>query len=60
MAAELLDVLRAAGVSPPYILVAHSYGAFIPRELLAAPGPDAVSGIVIVKSSQETIPVQVR
>ncbi|KAI3391025.1 hypothetical protein diail_8104 [Diaporthe ilicicola] len=52
-AAELLDVLASAGVEPPYILVAHSYGGIVAREFLAAAGPDAVVGMVLVDANQE-------
>lgn len=54
MAAELLDVLASAGVEPPYILVAHSYGGVVAREVLAAAaGPDAIVGMVLVDANQE-------
>ncbi|KAH8761099.1 Alpha/Beta hydrolase protein [Diaporthe sp. PMI_573] len=53
MAAELLDVLASAGVEPPYILVAHSYGGIVAREVLAAAGSDAVVGMVLVDANQE-------
>lgn len=53
MAAELLGVLSSAGVEPPYILVAHSYGGIVAREVLAAVGPDAVVGMVLVDANQE-------
>lgn len=55
MAAELLDVLHVAGIAPPYILVAHSYGGIIAREVLAAAGagPGAVAGMVLVDANQE-------
>lgn len=53
MAAELLDVLASAGVEPPFILVAHSYGGIVAREVLAAAGPDAIVGMVLVDASQE-------
>lgn len=53
MAAELLDVLAAAGVVSPYILVAHSYGGIVAREVLAAAGPDAIVGMVLVDANQE-------
>lgn len=53
MAAELLDVLASAGVDPPYILVAHSYGGIVAREILAAAGPDAIVGMVLVDANQE-------
>lgn len=53
MAAELLDVLATVGIEPPYILVAHSYGGIVAREVLAAAGPDAVVGMVLVDANQE-------
>lgn len=53
MAAELLDVLASTGVEPPYILVAHSYGGIVAREVLAAAGSDAVVGMVLVDANQE-------
>lgn len=53
MAAELLEVLAAAKVEPPYILVAHSYGGIVAREVLAALGSDAVVGMVLVDTNQE-------
>lgn len=53
MAAELLDVLSAAAVQPPYILVAHSYGGIVAREVLAAAGPDAIVGMILVDANQE-------
>lgn len=52
-AAELLDVLASAGVEPPYILAAHSYGGIVAREVLAAAGPDDVVGMVLVDANQE-------
>ncbi|KAH7381079.1 Alpha/Beta hydrolase protein [Cadophora sp. MPI-SDFR-AT-0126] len=60
MAAELLDVLRTAGVSAPYIIVAHSYGGIIAREFMAAAGPDAISGMVLVDANQENTHPQLR
>lgn len=53
MAAELLEVLTAAEVEPPYIFVAHSYGGIVAREVLAALGSDAVVGMVLVDANQE-------
>ena len=53
MARELRDVLDAAGIAPPYILVAHSYGAIIARELLALAGAEAVAGMVLIDANQE-------
>lgn len=52
MAVELLGVLASAGVEPPYILVAHSYGGIVAREVLAAAGPDAIVGMVLVDANQ--------
>jgi pimeloyl-ACP methyl ester carboxylesterase len=60
LAAEQLDMLQAAGVSPPYILVAHSYGAIIARELLAAAGTDAIAGMVLIDANQENTQAQLR
>ncbi|KAJ5951043.1 uncharacterized protein N7479_009456 [Penicillium vulpinum] len=53
MAAELLDVLQAAKISPPYIVVAHSYGGIIAREFLATADVDAIAGMVLVDTNQE-------
>jgi pimeloyl-ACP methyl ester carboxylesterase len=52
-ATELLDTLQAADISPPYILVGHSYGGIIIREFLAAAGADAIAGMVFVDANQE-------
>lgn len=66
MAAELLDVLRAAGVGPPYLLAAHSYGGVIAREFVAAAvgdggtGEEAVVGLVLVDANQENTPRTMR
>lgn len=53
MAAELLDLLEAVGVKPPYLMVAHSYGAIIAREVMAAAGDEAIVGLVLVDANQE-------
>lgn len=53
LAMELLDVLASAGVEPPYILVAHSFGGMIAREAVALLGPDDVAGLVLVDANQE-------
>jgi pimeloyl-ACP methyl ester carboxylesterase len=45
--AELRELLRAAGVEPPYILVGHSYGGLIVRHY-AATHSDQVAGLVLV------------
>lgn len=47
-AADELEVLLAnAGINGPYVLVGHSYGAFVAR-LFADRHPDTVAGIVLV------------
>jgi len=52
MAAELAALLDAAGIVPPYILVAHSYGGIIAREFLDLKD-DAVAGMVLVETNHE-------
>jgi pimeloyl-ACP methyl ester carboxylesterase len=49
---ELHTLLREAGIQPPYVLVAHSYGGFIAR-LFAADYPDETEGLVLLDSSHE-------
>ncbi|PSR92360.1 Alpha/Beta hydrolase protein [Coniella lustricola] len=53
IAAELLDVLRAAKVQPPYIIAASSFGGIIGREFLAAAGQEAMAGMVFVDTAHE-------
>lgn len=62
LAAELLDVLAAAGVRPPYLLVAHSYGGIIAREVLAqvGGGTSAVAGLVLVDANSEATDEELR
>lgn len=45
---ELRALLRAAGLPPPYVLVGHSFGAFV-VELFAARHREEVSGLVLVE-----------
>ena len=49
-AKDLHALLAAAGVKPPYVLVAHSLGGWFAR-VFAADHPDEVAGIVFVDSS---------
>ena len=51
-ARELHDLLGAAAIEPPYVVVAHSYGGFVAR-LFAADFPAEVDGLVLIESSHE-------
>ncbi|RHZ69035.1 hypothetical protein CDV55_102829 [Aspergillus turcosus] len=55
MASELATLLETVDVKPPFVLVAHSYGAIIAREYLARlPQPaQSVRGMVFVEANQE-------
>jgi len=48
IANELRDLLRAAAVPPPYVLVGHSYGGLVMR-LYAARHPNDVAGFVLIE-----------
>jgi len=50
--AELWTLLARAKVSPPYLLVGHSYGGDLAR-LYAARFPDQVRGLVLVEAANE-------
>lgn len=50
IAHELHQLLRAAGVSPPYVLVGHSMGGYNVR-LYASSYPTEVAGMVLVDAS---------
>ena len=52
MADELHDLLEAAGVPGPYLLVGHSIGGIIGRQL-ASRYPGDVCGLVLIDSSHE-------
>ena len=52
MAKELRTLLRAAGVSPPYVVVGHSFGGMVARVFADMYRPD-VEGVVLVDSSSE-------
>ncbi|KAK7966470.1 uncharacterized protein PG986_000747 [Apiospora aurea] len=52
--APAVGSLRTAGVlATPYILVAHSFGALVAREVVAALETDDVVGLALVDSNQE-------
>jgi pimeloyl-ACP methyl ester carboxylesterase len=51
-ARELHDLLEGAAISPPYVVVAHSYGGFVGR-LFAATYLDQTAGLVLIDSSHE-------
>jgi pimeloyl-ACP methyl ester carboxylesterase len=51
-AEELRTLLDGAGVDPPFVLVAHSYGGFVAR-LFADAYLDETAGIVLIESSHE-------
>lgn len=52
MAAELSDLLQAANVKPPFVVVGHSYGGIIAREFLDL-RPNDVCGMVLVDTNTE-------
>ncbi|KAK3312157.1 alpha/beta hydrolase [Apodospora peruviana] len=52
-AGELLSALKAAGLDPPYILCAHSYGAIVSREFLHLLPAGDVVGMVLADPSTE-------
>ncbi len=51
--AELSHLIAAAKLSPPFILVGHSYGGFLIRNY-AAQHPEQIAGMVFVDPSSET------
>lgn len=52
MAEELHELLRRAGLRPPFVLTGHSLGGFV-VELYASRYPKEVSGIVLVDPATE-------
>lgn len=52
MVEELHALLGGAGVPPPYVLVAHSFGALVAR-LFAHRHPQEVAGMVMVDAAHE-------
>ena len=47
VASELRDLLRTAGVDPPFVLAGHSYGGVVVQSY-ASQFPDEVAGLVLV------------
>src|SRR5262245_46531354 len=52
--ADLHTLLRAADISGPYVLVAHSAGGLVVR-LYASMYPDEVVGMVLLDSTHEDV-----
>lgn len=50
-AAELLELLQAAEISPPYLLIGHSHGGVLVRQCLADWPFGLIGGMVIVDSA---------
>ena len=55
IAAELNQVLAAAMVPEPYVLVGHSFGGLVVR-LYAQTYPDQIAGVVFVDAFSPTVP----
>jgi pimeloyl-ACP methyl ester carboxylesterase len=58
-AEELQQLITAAKVKTPVILVGHSYGGFVVRQF-AATYPSLVAGLVMVDPAQETLEVELK
>ena len=56
---ELEQMIAAAQLRPPFILVGHSYGGFLIRDF-AARNPAQVAGMVFVDASDERIETELR
>lgn len=56
---ELEELVAAAKLQPPFILVGHSYGAFLVRSY-AARHPEQVAGMVFVDPSHERFELELR
>ncbi|WP_332853731.1 alpha/beta fold hydrolase [Duganella sp. S19_KUP01_CR8] len=57
--AEFEQVIEAAHLSPPYILVGHSYGGYLIR-LFAQRHPEQVAGMVFVDPSMERFDTELK
>ncbi len=56
---ELEQLIATAGLKPPFVLVGHSYGAFLIRSY-AVRHPEQVAGMVFVDPSDEAFNVELR
>lgn len=56
---DLEQMIAAAQLHPPFILVGHSYGGFLIRDF-AARNPTQVAGMVFVDASDERIEAELR
>lgn len=57
--ADLEQMIAAAQLRPPFILVGHSYGGFLIRDF-AAKNPAKVAGMVFVEASDERLETELR
>ncbi|KUJ17237.1 alpha/beta-hydrolase [Mollisia scopiformis] len=53
IALELDLLLQSAGIDPPYVLVAHSWGGILAREFIARKKEGDLAGVVFVEANQE-------
>ncbi|UVW29060.1 alpha/beta fold hydrolase [Massilia sp. H6] len=56
---ELEQLIATAGLTPPFVLVGHSYGGFLIRSF-AARHPEQVAGMVFVDPSDESFNLELR
>ena len=59
LASELSDLLRTAGVDPPFVLSGHSFGGVV-VQVFASQFPDEVAGLVLVDASPTSPPISPR
>ena len=52
---DVIALIAAAGLTGPFVFVAHSYGGLV-LDLLARQHPDRVSGLVFVEPTSEFLP----
>lgn len=52
---DVVALINAAGLTGPFVFVAHSYGGLV-LDLLARQRPDLVSGLVFVEPTSEFLP----